>query len=140
MALMQSSLNVRSKDNFHDEIWRPDTERCTRYRLTNASDSDCGRGMKLCPLNKLVTADGSLLKRIASWCGIHARWLKPPMVPLAVRLDDLGHKIDPAKQKMAYYTGDIMPVPNDLDSQPVDRKAAMAAAADLETPAKAARG
>ena len=156
------------------EMWKPDAERCTRYRLTNAKGSACGRCMKLCPLNKVVTADGPILQRLASWCGIHARWLKPLMVPLAVRLDDLlghgvrnpvkkwwfdlevvdgvcvapvkgvnrrdlnlGRKIDPAQQKMAYYPANVMPVPNDLDPQPVDRKAAMAAAADLETPAEA---
>ena len=158
------------------EMWKPDAERCARYRLTNARGSACGRCMKTCPLNKTVTADGPLLERLASWCGINARWLKPLLVPIAVRLDDklgkgrrnpvkkwwfdlevldgvcvtpvkginqrdlnLDHYIDPAKQKMAYYTADMMPVPNDLDPHPVDRKAAMARAADLERPAEAAR-
>ena len=157
------------------EMWKPDAERCTRYRLTNARGSACGRCMKTCPLNKVVTADGPLLERLASWCGINAPWLKPLLVPLAVRLDDwlgkgrrnpvkkwwfdlevvdgvcvepvqgvsqrdldLGHRIDPAKQKMAYYPAGMMPVPNDLGAQPVDRKAALAAGADLETPAAAA--
>ncbi len=157
------------------EMWKPDVERCARYRLTNARGSACGRCMKTCPLNKVVTADGPILERLASWCGINARWLKPLLVPLAVRLDDklgkgrinaakkwwfdlevvdgvcvepvkgvnrrelnLDHRIDPAKQKMAYYHADAMPVPNDLRPQAVDRKAALAAAADLETPAQAA--
>lgn len=156
------------------EMWKPDAERCARYRLTNARGSACGRCMKTCPLNKVVTADGPLLERLASWCGINARWLKPLLVPLAVRLDDalgkgrrnpakkwwfdlevldgvcvepvkgvnrrdlnLDHAIDPKKQKMAYYTADMMPVPNDLDPHPVDRKAAMAMADRLETPAGA---
>ena len=44
--------------------------------------------MKTCPLNKVVTTDGALALRLASWCGIHTRWLKPLIVPLAVRLDD----------------------------------------------------
>ena len=153
------------------EMWKPDVERCTRYRLTNAKGSACGRCMKTCPLNKVVTADGAPLQRLASWCGINARWLKPMLVPLAVRLDDwlgngkrnpvkkwwfdlevvdevcveplkgvnrrdldLDRKIDPEKQKMAYYLANMMPVPNDLRAQPVDRKAAMAAAAILERP------
>ena len=157
------------------EMWKPDAERCARYRLTNAKGSACGRCMKTCPLNKVVTADGPILERLASWCGIHARWLKPVLVPIAVRLDDwlgkgkrnplkkwwfdlevidgvcvepvkgvsqrdlnLDHKIDPAKQKMAYYQAHLMPVPNDLRPQPVDRKRAMAEAAVLETPAHAA--
>ncbi|MDP6814555.1 MAG: reductive dehalogenase domain-containing protein [Alphaproteobacteria bacterium] len=157
------------------EMWKPDAERCARYRLTNARGSACGRCMKTCPLNKVVTADGPLLERLASWCGVNARWLKPLLVPIAVWLDDylgkgrrntqkkwwldlevldgvcvepvkganqrdlnLEHRIDPAKQKMAYYPAAAMPVPNDLNPQLVDRKVAMAAAAELETPAAAA--
>jgi reductive dehalogenase len=156
------------------EMWKPDAERCARYRLTNARGSACGRCMKTCPLNKIVTADGALLQRLASWCGVNARFLKPLLVPIAVKLDDylgngkrnpvkkwwfdfevidgicvdpvkgvnqrdlnLDHKLDPAKQKMAYYPANAMPVPNDLRAQPVDRKKAMAAAADLETPVMA---
>ncbi|MDP6345906.1 MAG: reductive dehalogenase domain-containing protein, partial [Alphaproteobacteria bacterium] len=134
------------------EMWKPDAERCARYRLTNARGSACGRCMKTCPLNKVVTADGPLLERLASWCGVNARWLKPLLVPIAVWLDDylgkgrrntqkkwwldlevldgvcvepvkganqrdlnLEHRIDPAKQKMAYYPAAAMPVPNDLN-------------------------
>ncbi len=157
------------------EMWKPDAERCARYRLTNAKGSACGRCMKTCPLNKVVTADGPILERLASWCGINARWLKPLLVPIAVWLDDyLGkgkrnpvkkwwfdlevvedicvepvkgvsrrdldpsRKLDPAKQKMAYYPASMMPVPNDLDAQPVDRKAAMAIGEILESPVAAA--
>ncbi|MDP6690967.1 MAG: reductive dehalogenase domain-containing protein, partial [Alphaproteobacteria bacterium] len=82
------------------ETWKPDAERCARYRLTNAKGSACGRCMKTCPLNKVVTADGPLLERLASWCGINARWLKPLLVPIAVRLDDyLGKgRRNPAKK------------------------------------------
>lgn len=156
------------------EMWKPDAERCTRYRLTNMRGSACGRCMKTCPLNKIVTADGPLLQRMASWCGINAPFLKPVLVPLAVKLDDvlhngdlnpvkkwwfdlevidgvcvepvkgvnrrglnLEHRIDPEKQKMAYYPASVMPVPNDLNPQPVDRKAAMASAAELESPSEA---
>lgn len=157
------------------EMWKPDAERCARYRLTNAKGSACGRCMKTCPLNKVVTADGPVLERLASWCGINARWLKPVLVPIAVWLDDylgkgkrnpvkkwwldlevvddicvtplkgvsqrdldLDHRIDPAKQKMAYYVANMMPVPNDLEAQPVDRKAAMTMGEVLESPITAA--
>jgi len=156
------------------EMWKPDVERCARYRLTNSKGSACGRCMKTCPLNKVVDADGPVLERIASWCGVNARFLKPILVPIAVKLDDMigngkrnpvkkwwldleivdgvcvepvnginqrdidpSHKIDPAKQKMAYYPASMMPVPNDLEAQPVDRKAATAAKAILETPVAA---
>jgi ferredoxin len=156
------------------EMWKPDAERCARYRLTNARGSACGRCMKMCPLNKVVTADGPLLERVASWCGVNARWLKPLLVPIAVKLDDtlgkgrrnpakkwwfdlevidgvcvepvkgvnqrdlnLDRSVDPAKQKMAYHTANLMPAPNDLNPQPAARKAALAMAAELETPAQA---
>lgn len=82
------------------EMWKPDVERCTRYRLTNARGSACGRCMKTCPINKVVDADGGLLTRLASWCGVNAMWLKPIMVPIATFLDDwLGNgKRNPAKR------------------------------------------
>jgi hypothetical protein len=56
--------------------------------------------MKTCPLNKVVTWDGPVATQVASWLGINARWLKPWLVPIAVRLDDwLGHGIrNPAKR------------------------------------------
>jgi len=48
--------------------------------------------MKMCPLNKVVTADGALTHRIGSWLGVNAMWLKPVMIPIAVWLDDkLGY-------------------------------------------------
>ena len=82
------------------EMWKPDVERCARYRLTNPRGLACGRCMKTCPLNKVVTRDGPWYAQAASWLGIHARWLKPVLVPLATRLDDrLGHGIrNPAKK------------------------------------------
>ncbi|TNF79189.1 MAG: 4Fe-4S dicluster domain-containing protein, partial [Gammaproteobacteria bacterium] len=52
------------------EIWKPDVERCTRYRVTNPKGSACGRCMKTCPLNKVVSADGALTHRIGTWLGI----------------------------------------------------------------------
>jgi reductive dehalogenase len=155
------------------EIWKPDVERCTRYRLTNAKGSACGRCMKTCPINKVVDADGALLTRVGSWLGINARPLKSLLVPIATWLDDrLGNgkrnpakkwwfdheivngvavtpkstnerdieparRVDAAKQKIAYYHASMMPPPDAAHAVPVDRKAALAAAAWLETPAAA---
>jgi ferredoxin len=155
------------------ETWKPDVERCARYRLTNSKGSACGRCMKTCPLNKVVTADGPLLTRAASWLGVNAMWLKPLLVHVAVKVDDwigngkrnpakkwwldleivdgacvepkgvnqrdldLAHRIDPAKQNMAVYPASMMPVPNDNSPQAVDRKAALAALAMMETPLQA---
>ncbi len=171
------AIPFRDKVMFNGyEIWKPDVERCTRYRLTNAKGAACGRCMKTCPLNKVVDADGALATRIASWLGIHAMWLKPALVPVAAALDDwlgngkrnpvkkwwfdheivdgvavippkgtnardldLGRKIDPAAQKMAVYPASAMPPPNEVGAVAVDRKAALAAAEHLETPAEARR-
>ncbi|MCW5773298.1 MAG: hypothetical protein KIT16_16780, partial [Rhodospirillaceae bacterium] len=82
------------------EIWKPDVERCTRYRLTNSKGSACGRCMKTCPLNKVVDADGPMLTRAASWLGINAMWLKPLLVPIATWIDDkIGNgRRNPAKK------------------------------------------
>jgi len=157
------------------EMWKLDAERCARYRLTNQRGLACGRCMKTCPLNKVVSWDGPIATQVASWLGINARWLKPYLVPIAVRLDDwLGHgvrnpvkkwwldleivdgicveprkgvnrrdldldrHIDAATQKIAYYNANLMPPPNS-HGIPVfpDRKAAIAAASLLETPADA---
>ena len=155
------------------EIWKPDVERCARYRLTNSKGSACGRCMKTCPLNKVVDADGPAMTRAASWLGINAMFLKPLMVPIATWLDDaLGNgkrnpvkkwwfdhevvggvtraakatnqrdidpkrKLDPAKQKIAYYHADVMPAPDAAAPVAVDRKAALASAALVETPDQA---
>ena len=84
-----SAIPFKEKVMFNGyEIWKPDVERCTRYRVTNSKGSACGRCMKTCPLNKVITADGSILHRVGTWLGVHARWLKPIMVPIAVFFDD----------------------------------------------------
>ena len=157
------------------EIWKPDVERCTRYRVTNPKGAACGRCMKTCPINKVVDADGGLLTRAGSWMGVNARWLKPVMVPFATWLDDfVGNgmrnpkkkwwfdheivdgvavtpkgtnqrdidphkKIEPAHKSIAFYHASMMPPPDQAAPVPVDRKAALAAAALVETPAEARR-
>lgn len=157
------------------EMWKPDVERCTRYRVTNPKGSACGRCMKTCPINKVVDADGAYLTRTASWLGINAMWLKPLLVPVATFMDDWlgngrrnpvkkwwldhelvdgvavepkgtnqrdidpGRTVDPAHQKMAYYHASMMPPPDQPAAVDVDRKAALAAAALLETPDEARR-
>lgn len=82
------------------EMWKLDAERCARYRVTNQRGLACGRCMKTCPLNKVVTWDGPIATQVASWLGINARWLKPLLIPIATRLDDwLGHGVrNPAKR------------------------------------------
>ena len=157
------------------EMWKLDAERCARYRLTNQRGLACGRCMKTCPLNKVVTWDGPIATQVASWLGINARWAKPFLVPIATWADDwLGHGIrNPAKkwwldleivdgvcveprkgvnkrdlnlnrfidaktQKIAYYPANRMPPPNSHGiAQIPNRKEAIAAAKNLETPDEA---
>ena len=156
------------------ETWKPDVERCTRYRVTNVKGSSCGRCMKMCPLNKMVDADGALLVRAASWFGVHARWATRLTAPVAAWLDDVlgngrrnpakkwwfdhewidgvavmppkgtnrreldrARRVDPATQKIAFYPASMMPPPDEPDQVELDRKAALAAAALIETPAQA---
>lgn len=157
------------------EMWKPDVERCTRYRLTNKRGLACGRCMKTCPLNKVVTLDSPLYVQVASWLGVNAPWLKPLLVPIATRLDDWfghgvrnpakkwwldleivdgvcitpphganerdiepGRKIEVHKHKVAYCHADMMPAPDAADAVvDVDRKAGLAAADKVETPAAA---
>jgi len=156
------------------ETWKPDVERCTRYRITNVKGSACGRCMKMCPLNKVVDADGALLVRAASWFGVHAQWAKRFTAPVAAWLDDVlgngrrnpakkwwfdhewidgvavlpskgtnqreldrGRRVDPATQKIAFYPASMMPPPDEPGPVELDRKAALAAAALLETPGQA---
>ena len=157
------------------EMWKPDVERCARYRVTNPKGSACGRCMKTCPINKVVDADGGLLTRSASWMGINALWLKPLLVPIATWLDDRvgngkrnpvkkwwfdhelvdgvavtpkgtnqrdidpARKVDPAHKTIAYYHASMMPPPDEPGPVEVDRKAALAAAALIETPEQARR-
>jgi reductive dehalogenase len=82
------------------EMWKPDVERCTRYRVTNPKGSACGRCMKTCPINKVVDADGAWLTRAASWIGVNALWAKPFTVPFAAWFDDwIGNgRRNPAKK------------------------------------------
>jgi epoxyqueuosine reductase QueG len=43
------------------EIWKPDVEKCGKYRLTNMKGSACGRCMKTCPYNREDLAESEQL-------------------------------------------------------------------------------
>ena len=49
----------------------------------------------------------------------------------------LGHEVDPTKQKIAYYLASMMPIPNKLESQVVNRKKAVAKGREIESPQSA---
>lgn len=148
------------------EMWKPDVERCTRYRLTNARGAACGRCMKTCPYNN----EGLLWHR-----ALLELVLRVPGARRAIaRLDDrLGHGMrNPVKKwwtdieivdgvagapraganardlhldkqdphaPIAYYPADVVPAPDEQGPHPVDRKAAVDTVRLLETPAEAAR-
>ncbi len=147
------------------EMWKPDVERCARYRLTNPYGAACGRCMKMCPYNN----EGLFHQKWALWASIKWPWTRNAII----RWDDkLGHGVrnpvkkwwfdleitedgvvapkgvnqrdldldkvlEPGKQKMAYYPANMMPPPDHGDPFPVDRKAALAAKDFIETPAEA---
>lgn len=150
------------------EIWKPDVERCARYRLTNPKGSACGRCMKMCPFN----TEGLLAHRAFLWMAIHLPWTRR----MIAKLDDkAGHgqrnpvkkwwfdlewvdgkaivpragtnqrdldphrRIDSAKHRIAIYPPDTAPPPVTDRPFPPDRKAALAFAQTLEQPAEARR-
>ncbi len=146
------------------ETWKPDVERCTKYRLGNLRGSACGRCMKTCPFN----IEGVLAERAVLWAAIRLpvtrRWI--------ARLDDWigngsinpvkkwwwdlefvdGRAVEPARgtnareldpsggriadsQQIALYTPDLLP-PGDAVGVPVRlvRKEALQRAAEAESP------
>ena len=62
------------------EMWKPDVEACTRYRVMNPAGSGCGRCMKVCHFNK----KGLLQHRLALWLAINV----PASHKLLIWLDD----------------------------------------------------
>ncbi len=148
-----SAISFGDKVMFNGyEMWKPDVERCTRYRVTNPHGSACGRCMKTCPYNH----EGLLAHRAFLWAAIQLPWTRRWIV----RLDDVigngsinaaktwwtdleivAGKVVPPKgtnrreleagkalkpQKIAYYPAAVMPPPDAQVAVIVDRKAALA--------------
>ena len=154
-----SAISFGDKVMFNGyEMWKPDVERCARYRVTNPHGSACGRCMKTCPYNH----EGLLAHRAFLWAAVHLPWTRRWIVRLDDRigngsinpaktwwtdLEIVGGKVVPPKgtnrrglaadkalkpQKIAYYPAAAMPPPDAKAPVPVDRKAALAVA--LESP------
>jgi reductive dehalogenase len=49
------------------EMWKPDVEKCARYRVTNSAGAGCGRCMKTCPWN----IEGVLAEKPFLWAAMH---------------------------------------------------------------------
>ena len=157
-----SAISFGDKVMFNGyEMWKPDVERCTRYRVTNPHGSACGRCMKTCPYNH----EGLLAHRAFLWAAIHLPWTRRWIVRFDDRigngsinevktwwtdLEIVDGKIVPPKgtnrrglaadkvlkaQKIAYYPAAAMPPPDSKAPVPVNRKAALAERP--ETPAEA---
>ena len=162
-----SAISFGDKVMFNGyEMWKPDVERCTRYRVTNPHGSACGRCMKTCPYNH----EGLLAHRAFLWAAIRLPWVRRWIV----RLDDaIGNgAINPAKtwwtdleivgdrvvkprganrrgltplkavaaQQIAYYPAAVNPSPAAKTPVPLDRKAALAVRPETPAEARARRG
>lgn len=151
------------------ETWKPDVEKCTKYRLGNLKGSACGRCMKTCPYN----IEGVLAERPFLWAAIKLpftrRWIAhlddkvgngsintikkwwwdlefkdgraihPEKGTNARNLDLDGGRIAD-KQKIALYPPDVLPA-GDNQGVPVKliRKEAVIRGENAETPAAARR-
>ena len=142
------------------EIWKPDVEKCTKYRTTNPKGSSCGRCMKMCPFNK----EGLMMHRLALWSAIklpftrrfliwlddalkYGRrnpikkwWLdleivnKRVVVPKNVSERDvhLERPTDLGNSKVATYPWEKLPTADDKETVPVDRKEGLKHTAEAE--------
>ncbi|EED32850.1 reductive dehalogenase [gamma proteobacterium NOR5-3] len=144
------------------EIWKPDAEKCARYRMTNDAGSMCGRCMKTCPWN----LEGIFTEAPFRWLGVNF----PQLAPVLTRVDDwLGNgginpvkkwwwdlrtdragvtviatdanqrgiqpalEIDPKEQTLACYPAELAPTPYPVPS-PIDREAGIKAYDAMLTP------
>jgi len=58
------------------EIWKPDVEKCGKYRLTNMKGSACGRCMKTCPYNR----EGLVESERLLWLSIDTPASRRPLI------------------------------------------------------------
>jgi reductive dehalogenase len=132
------------------EIWKPDVEKCTKYRVTNPKGSACGRCMKMCPWNK----EGLLAHNLAMWAAIKWPWSRRFLIwlddrmgygnrnpikrwwldleivnrkvvkPAGVNERDLNLDRDTSigNEKVAVYPWEKLPTADDKETKPVDRK------------------
>jgi ferredoxin len=149
------------------EMWKPDVEKCTKYRLGNQKGAACGRCMKTCPYN----IEGVLSERAFLWAAIKfpftRKWIAtlddragngsinpikkwwwdmewkegkaivPEKGTNARGLDLNGGRIA-SKQRIAVYPADVLP-PGDAIGVPVKlmRKEAVERGRQAELPADA---
>lgn len=145
------------------EMWKPDVEKCTLYRVTNQKGASCGRCMKMCPFNK----EGILAHRLALWFAVKipifrrllARmddWFKfgkrtvknkwwwdhenvdgKYIVAKSANERDLKTKIEPhAEDRYAIFPVDTLPPAYHEESFPINRQAGIRRRAEADLPPK----
>ncbi len=136
-----SAISFGDKIMFNGyEMWKPDVEKCARYRITNPAGSMCGRCMKTCPFN----LEGYLAERPFLWAAMHLPFSRKWLADLDDKIgngkinatkkwwwdldaDDGGAVVsakktnerelvfrpplDPAQQKLACYPPELSPPP-----------------------------
>ena len=135
------------------EMWKPDVEKCSRYRITNSSGSMCGRCMKTCPFN----LEGVLAERPFLWAAMHLPFTRKWIAQLDDKVGNgdinprkkwwwdhdsdaegnvikakrvnrrgLNFRNPPKEQELACYPPELQPRP-DSPPAPPNRKAGVAA-------------
>jgi reductive dehalogenase len=148
------------------EMWKPDVDRCARYRITNMRGSACGRCMKTCPYN----VEGVLAERPFQWAAMKLPFARSWIAQLDDRIGrgsinplkkwwvDIemvaGTPVEPPKganarglnverkardeSGFALFPPELAPPgPDGMAPFPVDRDAGVAAAAAAESPQRA---
>ena len=147
------------------EIWKPDVEKCARYRITNAAGALCGRCMKTCPWN----IEGVLAEKPFLWAAMNLPFTRKWIARLDDKVgnglinpvkkwwwdldsDEHGNIIpakrtnerqfskrtnmDPAKQSMGCYPADIASPPVSEHPIILHRKIAVERYRNAESPDK----
>ncbi|MBT5047924.1 MAG: reductive dehalogenase [Rhodospirillaceae bacterium] len=141
------------------EMWKPDVEKCTLYRVTNQKGASCGRCMKMCPFNKeglfthrialwlaiKVPALRGLLARADDWFEYGKRMVKNKwwwdhenidgeyVIAKAANERDLKKDLKPrGEDRYAVFPPDTMPPPGTREPFPIDRPAGVKARAEAE--------
>lgn len=145
------------------EIWKPDVEKCGRYRITNSAGSMCGRCMKTCPYN----LEGVFKERPFLWSAMNLPFTRKWMAKLDDKVgngrinpikkwwwdldtDDEGNIIEakrsnqrelefrskkPSEQKLACYPAEAVASPIVVVPTAPDRKAGIVAYKKALSPA-----
>lgn len=131
------------------ELWKPDAEKCARYRITNSAGSMCGRCMKTCPFN----IEGVLAERPFLWAAMNLPFTREWIADLDDKVgngsinpikkwwwdldtDEEGNVVPakrtnqrglafrtnlPTDQKLACYPVDVAPSPRQMAPTSLDR-------------------